>query len=97
MKEVFQFSSCQKTCVLRRTPVHRQLMAAMLVNPDSTSVFEAATSAIATLITRDGECLRLCPSDDKLLIKKTRNLKPNRVFEEEDKKKKKVLTSPSVG
>lgn len=42
-----------------RTPVHRQLMAAMLVNPDSTSVFEAATSAIATLITRDGKMCSL--------------------------------------
>lgn len=46
--------------LFRRTPIHRQLMAAMLVHPRSTSVFNAATSAIATLITRDGECPLPC-------------------------------------
>lgn len=35
----------------QRTPVHRQLMAAMLVHDKSTKVFQAATSAITALLT----------------------------------------------
>ncbi|XP_016534034.1 leucine-rich repeat serine/threonine-protein kinase 2 isoform X2 [Poecilia formosa] len=38
-----------------RTPVHRQLMATMLVHSSSSSVFIAATSAIATLITNNSK------------------------------------------
>uniref|UniRef100_H3D886 non-specific serine/threonine protein kinase n=1 Tax=Tetraodon nigroviridis TaxID=99883 RepID=H3D886_TETNG len=37
-----------------RTPVHRQLMAALLLHPKAPSVFQAATSAISTLIQQDG-------------------------------------------
>lgn len=42
--------------LLHRTPVYRQLMAAMLLHFASPNVFNAATSAIATLIANNSEC-----------------------------------------
>lgn len=41
--------------LLHRTPVYRQLMAAMLLHFASPNVFNAATSAIATLIANNSE------------------------------------------
>uniref|UniRef100_A0A3Q2E7T9 Uncharacterized protein n=1 Tax=Cyprinodon variegatus TaxID=28743 RepID=A0A3Q2E7T9_CYPVA len=59
LADLIQSCLIRSGCLSVRTPVHRRLMAAMLLHPSSPSVFIAATSAIATLITNNSDSLLL--------------------------------------